>query len=53
MHKEVDFIAEYNEEMKELLAEPQTSPKRTGVAAVSAVHGIGQCPGIPIYQGKE
>ncbi len=26
MHKEVDFIAEYNEEMKELLAEPQTSP---------------------------
>ncbi|MGL0834056.1 hypothetical protein [Faecalibacterium duncaniae] len=26
MHKEVDFIAEYNEEMKELLAEPQTPP---------------------------
>ena len=26
MHKEVDIIAEYNEEMKELLAEPQTSP---------------------------
>lgn len=26
MHKEVDFVAEYNEEMKELLAEPQTSP---------------------------
>lgn len=26
MHKEVDFIAEYNEEMKELLAEPQTLP---------------------------
>ena len=26
MQKEVDFIAEYNEEMKELLAEPQTPP---------------------------
>lgn len=26
MHKEVDFIAEYNEDMKELLAEPQTPP---------------------------
>ena len=26
MHKEVDFIAEYNEEMKELLAEPQPPP---------------------------
>lgn len=48
MHKEVDFIAEYNEEMRN----PDV-PKRTGVAAVSAVHGIGQCPGIPIYQGKE
>ena len=26
MYKEVDFIAEYNEDMKELLAEPQTPP---------------------------
>ena len=26
MHKEVDFIAEYNEDMKELLTEPQTPP---------------------------
>ncbi|MDO5379155.1 MAG: hypothetical protein Q4G52_12565 [Clostridia bacterium] len=28
MHKEVDFIAKYNEEMKELLAEPRTSPSK-------------------------
>lgn len=53
MHKEVDFIAEYNEDMKELLAEPQTPPKRTGVATLPAVYGIGQCPRISICPGKE
>ena len=33
MHKEVDFIAEYNEEMKELLAEPRR-PQANGSGSV-------------------
>ncbi len=48
MHKEVDFIAEYNEEMKELLAEPQT-PQANGNGSAFGCPWSWSTPRIPIY----